>query len=72
MKKLKKIKWELGMSLVLALGFTVLSGHYLIDILKGVAERLTIISFIIYFISAIAWSVKAIQDNKRLKEIKKD
>ncbi len=72
MKKIKKVKLELWMSVVFALAFIVLSVHYLIDILKGDAERLIIISFIIYLISAGAWTMKAVADNKRLKELKKD
>lgn len=72
MKKETKIKWALWVSIFCGLAFTVLSIYYFIDIIQGNADRLIIISFVLYTISAGAWTVKAFADNKSLKELKKD
>lgn len=67
-KGLLSPKWEYGISVVLFLLFSVLTVWYIIDIIKGDTTRLTILSSIIYTVSAVAWLLKALQDRKRLQQ----
>lgn len=61
-------KWEFRLSVILFLGFLIVSVFYLEELLGGEMDRMTIISLVIYLCSAAIWLVKAIKDRKKLQE----
>lgn len=67
-KALLTPKWEFVLSIILFLGFTVVSVYYLIEIISGNGDTITIISLIVFFSSAVLWLVKVLRNKRFIKQ----
>ncbi len=72
MKKIKKIKWELGTALFLSVASIVLAVVWIISLIQGITDTdgWMIANAVIWTLQSVLWPMKAKKDYKRLKELK--